>query len=75
MAGLRGFDLIDVADLVERATGEYRRMRPTGDEEIGAEDERLWEELDDEWFDLTADGRIEAITRTLHRGPAVRERR
>lgn len=65
VAGLRRFGLTDVADLVERAEAEHRRMRPTGDEEISAEDEALWEELDDEWFRLTAEGRLDAIAEQL----------
>lgn len=65
VAGLRRFALTDVAELVERAAAEYRRMRPTGDEEISAEDEALWEELDEEWFRLTGSGRIQAIAATL----------
>ncbi|MCK0113104.1 hypothetical protein MWU75_13215 [Ornithinimicrobium sp. F0845] len=65
VAGLRRFVLTDVADLVERAAAEYRRMRPTGEEEISAEDEALWEKLDEEWFRLTENGRIDAIAVTL----------
>lgn len=58
--GFRWLGLSDVADLVERARDEYRRFRPTGWEELSAEDERLWGELDAEFSALAPDDRLEA---------------
>lgn len=59
VAAMREHDLDDLADLTERADVEYRRMRPHDDAELSEADEALWEELDEEWFALDPDGRIE----------------
>ncbi|WP_440901506.1 hypothetical protein, partial [Actinosynnema sp.] len=64
VAGLRRFALTDVANLVQRASAEYRRMRPTGHEHISAEDEALGEVLDEKWFRLTAGGEIDLTSAT-----------
>ena len=58
--GFRWLGLVDVAALVARARDEYLRFRPSGREELGAEDEELWERLDAEFFEIATAGRIEA---------------
>lgn len=59
VAAMRAHDLNDLAELTERADTEFRRMRPHEDAELSEADEALWEELDEAWFALDPDGRIE----------------
>lgn len=64
VAGFRALGLSHVADLIDRATREYRRMRPNGcHDEISAADEALWDELDSE-FDTHAEA-VEQMTAEL----------
>ena len=57
--GLLWLGLADVAALVARARDEYQRFRPTGYEDISAEDVHIWSELDDSFFELAPYDRLE----------------
>jgi len=52
--------LVDVGTLVARARDEHLRFRPTGSEELSAQDEELWGQLDDEFFRIATADRLEA---------------
>ncbi|TKV60912.1 hypothetical protein FDO65_04425 [Nakamurella flava] len=66
IAGFRRLELHDVADLVTRARDAYARFRPTGYEELSPSDAALWDELDEEFFAVADDARLEqAITEHL----------
>lgn len=69
IAGFRRLELHDAADLVARARDAYTRFRPTGWEELSAQDAELWHSLDEEFFVVADDARLEqAITDHL---PAI----
>lgn len=73
IAGFRRLKLDDVADLVARAREAYARFRPTGYEELSPQDAELWEDLDEEFFVIADDARLEqAITDQL---PAITDQR
>ena len=57
--GFRWLGLADVAALVSRARDEYRRFRPTGNEEISGEDAHVWEHFDSSFFEIASDDRLE----------------
>lgn len=67
VAGFRWLGLSDVAALVARARDEYLRFRPTGREELSAEDAVLWEQLDAAFFEIAPSERLEAaVAARLH---------
>lgn len=51
--------MTEAAAVVDRARAEYLRFRPTGEEEISDEDARLWDALDDEFYAVADDDRLE----------------
>ncbi len=57
--GFRWLGLADVAALVARARDEYLRFRPTGYEDISAEDAHVWDLLDSSFFEIAPDDRLE----------------
>lgn len=63
VAGLRWLDLPDVAALVNRARDEYLRFRPTGYEELSADDAALWERLDAAYLGSALAHRLEEAVR------------
>lgn len=63
VAAFRFFRLDGHAELIERADTSYARFRPTGFEDIDADDEALWAELDDAYFATITDESIEAALR------------
>lgn len=63
--GFRWLGLADVAALVVRARDEYLRFRPTGHEELSAEDEHIWDQLDSSFFEIAPDDRLETAMSAL----------
>lgn len=59
IAGFRRLELHDLADLVTRARDAYARFRPTGYEELSPPDAERWGDLDEEFFVIADDGRLE----------------
>ncbi len=57
--GFRWLGLADVAALVARARDEYLRFRPTGYEDVSAEDAHVWDQLDSSFFEIAPDDRLE----------------
>ncbi len=55
---IEGFRWLDLAD-VARARDEYLRFRPTGYEDISAEDARVWDKLDSSFYEIAPDDRLE----------------
>jgi len=68
VAAYRWLGLDDAADLVERATAEYRRFQPAEGTELSDEDDALWDqlwvELDEAYFALVPDHVIEVALLT-----------
>lgn len=55
LSAFQHFGLTRQAALIQRADQEYARIRPTGIEDLSADDEALWEEIDAKYFEIATD--------------------